>query len=179
MRTGILQLRGLASAEGITMKRYIKRLALPLGAAAVLGTAGFAYMASNTVATAGLGEGYAPVAGYTTTNIGFNVDNGIHAKVGSNCGGLDGCHINNVQFHLASQAAPGTQAYDNPPAYVYVSLLNSSAVSVSNSGNSNGTSTCTQTSIWNNGAAGADYNCTVSGTGTLNNVQNVDVAANQ
>lgn len=161
------------------MNRYVKRLALPLGAAAVLGTAGFAYMASNTVATAGLGEGYSPVAGYTATNIGFNVDHNINKPVGSNCGGLNGCHINNVQFHLASQAAPGTQAYDNPPAFVYVSLLNSAAVSVSNSGNSDGTSTCTQTSIWNNGPAGADYTCAVSGTGTLDNVANVDVAANQ
>ncbi len=33
------------------MNRIIKRLAVPLSAAAVLGTAGFAYMASNTVST--------------------------------------------------------------------------------------------------------------------------------
>lgn len=163
------------------MKRYIKRLALPLGAAVVLGTAGFAYMASNTVATAGLGEGYSPVAGYTVTNIGFN-DN-PNLGVGSNCGGNNGCGVASVQFHLASQGAPTTQAYQNAPNFVFTSLLNSGNVSVANSGlGGAGQSDCHIVGAWANGQA--DYTCTMHGTGnggpdTLNNVASVDVAANQ
>lgn len=46
------------------MNRIIKRLAVPLSAAAVLGTAGFAYMASNTVDPSNAGQGTGVVSGY-------------------------------------------------------------------------------------------------------------------
>ena len=46
------------------MNRIFKRLAVPLSAAAVLGTAGFAYMASNTVDSSNAGQGTGTVSGY-------------------------------------------------------------------------------------------------------------------
>lgn len=47
------------------MNRKLKTLALPIGAAVVLGTSGFAYMASNTVNPTNAGEGQGNVYGYT------------------------------------------------------------------------------------------------------------------
>lgn len=55
------------------MNRTIKRLALPLGAAAILGTSGFAYMASNTVGTTYAGQGSGPISGYTLLDYHYNV----------------------------------------------------------------------------------------------------------
>lgn len=51
------------------MNRIIKRLAVPLSAAAVLGTAGFAYMASNTVSPSNAGQGTGVVSGYNVTDV--------------------------------------------------------------------------------------------------------------
>lgn len=51
------------------MNRTIKRLALPLGAAAILGTSGFAYMASNTVVGSWAGEGQSTISGYDVSGI--------------------------------------------------------------------------------------------------------------
>ena len=46
------------------MNRIIKRVVLPLGAAAVVGSAGFAYMATNTVDPSNAGQGTGTVSGY-------------------------------------------------------------------------------------------------------------------
>lgn len=53
------------------MNRIIKRMALPLGAATVLGTTGFAFMASNAVDVSHTGEGVHSVGGFTIENISY------------------------------------------------------------------------------------------------------------
>lgn len=53
------------------MNRIVKRLAVPLSAAAVLGTAGFAYMANNPVETSYAGAGSGVVDGYAVYDISF------------------------------------------------------------------------------------------------------------
>lgn len=58
------------------MNRIIKRLAVPLSAAAVLGTAGFAYMASNTVGTTYAGEGSGTISGYKLLDYHYNIGGG-------------------------------------------------------------------------------------------------------
>lgn len=51
------------------MNRTIKRLAIPLGAAAILGTSGFAFMASNTFSnTPGAGDSSIAASGYNISN---------------------------------------------------------------------------------------------------------------
>lgn len=54
---------------GRHMRIPLLRLLLVGGGAAVLATAGFAYMAANTVPASSLGEGSGPVTGYTVSNI--------------------------------------------------------------------------------------------------------------
>lgn len=56
------------------MNRIIKRLAVPLSAAAVLGTAGFAYMASNSVDPSYAGTGTSTISGFNVTNISYYSD---------------------------------------------------------------------------------------------------------
>ena len=51
------------------MNRTVKRLAIPIGVAAALGTSGFAYMASNTVSTSHAGQGSGSVAGYNVYDV--------------------------------------------------------------------------------------------------------------
>lgn len=58
------------------MNRIVKRLAIPLGAAAIIGTSGFAFMASNTVSPSYAGEGLSTVSGYTVTGISLQQDKG-------------------------------------------------------------------------------------------------------
>lgn len=73
------------------MNRIVKRLAVPLSAAAVLGTAGFAYMASNTVPESYAGSGQGTVSGYTVGNINYQTS---------------GLNVDGVQFTLDQAAAP-------------------------------------------------------------------------
>lgn len=56
------------------MNRTFKRLVMPIGAAVVIGTSGFAFMASNTLATSSAGSGTALVAGYDVTNVKYATD---------------------------------------------------------------------------------------------------------
>jgi len=58
------------------MTRTMKRLALPLGAAAILGTSGFAFMASNSVAPSYAGDGVNTVSGFSITNISYHQASG-------------------------------------------------------------------------------------------------------
>ena len=46
------------------MNRVMKRMALPVGAALILGSSGFAYMASNGVERSYAGEGHGEIAGF-------------------------------------------------------------------------------------------------------------------
>lgn len=58
------------------MNRTIKRLALPLGAAAILGTSGFAFMATNTFSGPDrAGSGTDVISGYNVSNIAYTTDN--------------------------------------------------------------------------------------------------------
>lgn len=51
------------------MRSIVRRVALPIGAAVVLGTGGFAFMASNTVAVSYAGAGGNAIGGYHVTDI--------------------------------------------------------------------------------------------------------------
>lgn len=84
------------------MNRIMKKLVLPLGAAAVVGTAGFAYMASNTVQTSYAGDGTGSISGYVVSD--------VHYNLGSNYLGLGNGQypINSVSFTLNH---PATTAY--------------------------------------------------------------------
>jgi hypothetical protein len=69
------------------MNRIMKRMALPVGAAIVLGSSGFAFMASNAFTNdIGAGEGVNNVAGYVTNggNTQLCRDNNNGAAVGVN-----------------------------------------------------------------------------------------------
>lgn len=74
------------------MNRIIKRLALPLGAAAILGTSGFAYMAANNQSASSLGSSTAAVTGYDVNSIHYNA-----------CTPMDG-NFCSVQFLLKPQS---------------------------------------------------------------------------
>lgn len=57
------------------MNRKVKRLIIPAAAAAILGTSGFAYMATNTVAPSFAGSGNGSISGYHVTNLAYTTDN--------------------------------------------------------------------------------------------------------
>lgn len=81
------------------MNRIMKRMALPVGAAVVLGTTGFAFMAANTLDTSYAGDsGIKTVSGYAISNVHY-VTGGYVAGVGDNT-------IQAVQFKLDHPAAP-------------------------------------------------------------------------
>jgi hypothetical protein len=58
------------------MNRTIKRLVIPVGVAAVVSTAGFAFMAGNTVASSSAGEGDSGVSGYTVSGVNYSAQQG-------------------------------------------------------------------------------------------------------
>jgi hypothetical protein len=58
------------------MNRIMKRMALPIGAAIVLGSSGFAFMASNSVAASYAGQGQSDIAGFSVSNISYHSDGG-------------------------------------------------------------------------------------------------------
>lgn len=94
------------------MNRIIKRLAVPLSAAAVLGTAGFAYMASNTVPNTNAGAGSATISGYTVSHVHYTLmDHGVaHAAVDA--------QVKAVSFDLTADN-PGSGL---PPTTLWASL---------------------------------------------------------
>jgi hypothetical protein len=85
------------------MNRKLKTLALPIGAAVVLGTSGFAYMASNGVAQSFAGEGNGDIAGYNVSNVQYKTD-------------PDENYITRVSFDLDHAANPdNVKAVINQP----------------------------------------------------------------
>ena len=100
------------------MNSTIKRLAIPAGMAAALGTAGFAFMASNTAPVTSAGEGANGVSGYTVSNVSYQTQQGWgHA--------LPSFSVGSVKFVLTSNA---TDAPANAkPANVNAALLGTSA----------------------------------------------------
>lgn len=122
------------------MNRTLKRLLLPVGAATVLGTAGFAYMASGTLDTSYASIQTGSVDGYHVSNVHYTTMN----EPGTN----DQRTITDVAFDLDHNAAAsnvtawiddatgGTQYYSNCQASNGTSAAASSFVcSADNPGN--------------------------------------------
>lgn len=55
------------------MNRTIKRIAVPVGAALILGSSGFAFMASNSVPTSYAGNGSGTIAGYNVSDVHYEL----------------------------------------------------------------------------------------------------------
>ena len=55
------------------MNRTIKRVALPIGAAALLGSTGFAFMAANSVQQTFAGNGGNVISGYTVSDVRYDL----------------------------------------------------------------------------------------------------------
>lgn len=83
-----------------TVNRIIKRMAIPVGAAIVLGSSGFAFMASNTFAHSAsfAGEGSQSISGYTVDN--------VHYITGKYVEKVSGYEITGVTFTLNAAASP-------------------------------------------------------------------------
>lgn len=93
------------------MNRTLKRLAIPVGAAAILGTSGFAFMASNQFdhAASFAGDGAQTISGYVVSNVHYDVVK------------HNGYWINGVTFDLnqaASAANMKVNVYD-PSGHAY------------------------------------------------------------
>ncbi len=80
------------------MNRIMKRMALPVGAAIVLGSSGFAFMASNTVGTTYAGDGQGKIAGYTLQDYNYQTSSNDSAPV----------KVSGVQFQLNGTAEHAT-----------------------------------------------------------------------
>jgi hypothetical protein len=55
------------------MKRITKRLAVPVGAAILLGSTGFAFMAANSVPETFAGNGSGPISGYVVSDVHYEL----------------------------------------------------------------------------------------------------------
>ncbi len=58
------------------MNRIVKRMAVPVGAAIILGSSGFAFMASNGVEGSSLGEGQGGISGFQVSDISYYTSGG-------------------------------------------------------------------------------------------------------
>jgi hypothetical protein len=94
------------------MRSIVRRVALPIGAAVVLGSSGFAFMAVNGVPGTHAGSGEADISGYNVSN--------VHYAYVDNDANPEGSYIKSVTFtldHAASQvsahikAGPGAQPW--------------------------------------------------------------------
>ncbi|MGB9112458.1 MAG: hypothetical protein WCF24_07005 [Acidimicrobiales bacterium] len=112
--------------------RKLPRRLLMWGGAAAIATAGFAYMATNTVSASSAGEGYGPVTGYVTSNTTYDTTC-PNNTIGSTC------LITDFKFWLA----PVTNT-DQAPKIVTVSLWagTSKLITIGNSASGYG-SDCT------------------------------------
>ena len=93
------------------MNRTLKRLALPVGAAAILGTSGFAFMATNSVDQTYAGQGRALISGFSVSNIHYAFVN----DTGNNPN-LD--YIKSVSFTLDHHANTATADIRNNQSWV-------------------------------------------------------------
>ena len=106
------------------MNRIMKRMALPVGAAIILGSSGFAFMASNTfVHSASLaGAGSQTISGYSVDN--------VHYLTGKYVNQVGGYEVTGVQFTLNAAASPKNvyvNVYDDNGGHAYDSCSVSSA----------------------------------------------------
>ena len=159
------------------------RLLLVGGGAVVLATAGFAYMASNTIAQSSAGEGSASVSGYAATDITYNPDYS-GGQLCQTWSGTYTCYVGEVQFTLTSKAmsAPANGA----PTDVVVTLLGSGGTVLQTEGlvsafdASNNWEGCTLTGWTANGSSANSGTvlCRLPQT-PVSQVVRVDVEANQ
>jgi hypothetical protein len=82
------------------MNRKMKRLVLPIGAAAIIGTSGFAFMANNTVPETHAGQGHGKISGYTikASQVHYSLENNIGS------GSPNNEYIKSVSFTLDHDA---------------------------------------------------------------------------
>ncbi|MGH3497102.1 MAG: hypothetical protein ACRDP1_06535 [Nocardioidaceae bacterium] len=85
------------------MNRLMKRVALPIGAAIMLGTTGFAFMASNSVAPSNAGVGSGAISGYNVRN--------VHYAIVDNPNTPGGTYIQQVSFTLSPDNATQARAW--------------------------------------------------------------------
>lgn len=98
------------------MNRIVKRMAVPVGAAIILGSSGFAFMASNTFVHSAsfAGEGSQTISGYTVDN--------VHYMTGKYVDSVPGYEITGVQFTLNAAASPDNvyvTVYDAKGGHAY------------------------------------------------------------
>jgi len=93
------------------MNRTIKRLAIPLAGAAVVGSSGFAFMASNTLTGDNYaGNGRAAISGYTVS--------GVHYNYVDNAGNPNLDYIKSVTFTLDHKASRASAQINNNQTWV-------------------------------------------------------------
>lgn len=130
------------------MNRTMKRLVIPAAAAAILGTSGFAFMASNSVAESFAGEGSATIAGFQVSNISYHQSEGALTYVN-----FDADPAGNLQHTSA-----------NDPAEAQIHF------------NGTGWYTCTRTALNRANDPEAHFVCDLRGQGVSDTVTNLTVA---
>jgi hypothetical protein len=104
------------------MRSIVRRVALPIGAAVVLGSGGFAFMAVNGVPGTHVGSGEADISGYNVSNVHYT-----YADVDDN---PELSYIKTVAFtldHAASQVSAHIKAGpDLQPWVPYDNCVNTS-----------------------------------------------------
>ena len=85
------------------MNRIIKRMAIPVGAAIVLGSSGFAFMATNTVLETHAGRGEGQISGYVVSGVTYSLDLADSYPDGFGNPALD--KIRTVSFNLDHKAS--------------------------------------------------------------------------
>lgn len=96
------------------MRSIVRRVALPIGAAVVLGSSGFAFMAINGVPGTHAGAGEAAISGYNVSN--------VHYTYVDNIGNPHTNYIKSVTFtldHQASRASAQIHVNQNTPWFAY------------------------------------------------------------
>lgn len=88
------------------MNRTIKRLALPLGAAVVLGTTGFAFMAGGNINQTYAGTNTGTIAAFTVSGVHYT----LHNNASSGHGSPGDEYISAVSFNLDQPASTNGMA---------------------------------------------------------------------
>lgn len=143
------------------MNRITKRLALPVVAAAVLGTSGYAFMASNTVPATFAGQGGHVISGSTVSNVHYLLkDNGTQS---SSTGGTD-MYISGVEFTIDHPMQQGQTVY--------------ATVASDNSGYGIATKYANCTGGTDSNGATSTYTCTLGSNGNTSGSMQALRAAN-
>lgn len=161
------------------MNRLSRRVAL-WGGAAAIAAGGFAFMASNTVASSSAGEGQGTVSGYHVTNISYTVT--THYYGGTTAGGTADLGVSNaayygVTFTLTSTAT--TANANGQPKFVMAYAEKSNGGGHATFGHAGG---CTATSAWTTNASNqgtGTYSCTFAPVIPAAKLGKLNVEANQ